>query len=306
MDSEQDLIAQLRARFPAPGASLGIGDDAAVLEAAEGPTLFCSDLMVENTHFRRDTHPPEAIGYKAIAVNVSDIGAMGGTPRCCVLSLGLPQEVGSGWVDRLLSGVERGCRELGVFLVGGDTALCERILLNVAMIGSVAAGGHVTRSGAKPGDRIYVTGTLGLAARGLTLLNRSPSDLPTDPAILRHLYPAPRHRVGRALAGRATAMIDVSDGLSKDLGHIVAASGVSARVDARRIPRAPEVSLEGALHGGEDYELLATGRDLPAELEGIGLTEIGEIIPPDPDAGIWLVGDSGQEALPDRTWRHFG
>jgi thiamine-monophosphate kinase len=301
--TERDLIERLRSRFPAPGVAVAIGDDAAVVETDGESTLLCSDLTIENTHFMRDTHPPESVGFKAIAVNVSDIGAMGGTPRYCLLSLAVPEDIPNSWIDRLLSGVERACRELGVLLVGGDTGRSERILLDVAMLGSVPAGRHVTRSGAEPGDRVYVTGALGLAALGLTRVGQEPSD---DDALRRHLFPEPRHRVGRALAGRATAMIDLSDGLSKDLAHVLEASGVSARIDSARIPRAPEVSLELALHGGEDYELLATGRDLPAEIEGVPLTEIGQIVPSEGASTAWLVGESGSEVLRDGSWRHFG
>jgi thiamine-monophosphate kinase len=306
MYSEREIIGKIRQRFRDSGAITGIGDDAAVLVPPPSgfSTLFCSDLLVENTHFRRDSHPPESLGFKSVAINVSDIGAMGGLPAYCVLSLALPPETGTAWVDAFLDGLARACREFGVALVGGDTAESERIFIDVAMIGSVHAGRAVGRGGARPGNDVYVTGSLGNAGRGLSLLGTSGDT--EHPAVRRHLYPTPRHSVGYTLAGRATAMIDVSDGLSRDLAHVLEASGVSAEIDARRVPRENDVSLDLALHGGEDYELIVTGSGLPDEVDGVPLTRIGRIVASEGADRAWLVTESGREILEDRGWRHFG
>ena len=304
MYSERDLIEGIRRRFGDAKAIVGIGDDAAVLESPSGfSTLFCSDLLVENTHFRRATHPPESLGFKAIAVNVSDIGAMGGFPAYCLLSLAVPSDTGEPWIDHFLDGLQRACEEFGVGLVGGDTAVSERIFIDVSMIGRVRTSHEVGRGGARPGDLVYVTGALGAAARGLELLGKAALD---DPCVYRHLYPAPRHKVGQAVAGDATAMIDVSDGLSTDLGHVLEASGVSARIEAAAIPCAKGASLDLALHGGEDYELIVTGSGLPPQVDGLPLTRIGEIVASEVRHEVWLVTESGTEPLRSAGWQHFG
>lgn len=304
MYSEGELIERIRARLLDADAVVGIGDDAAVIAMPSGfEMLFCSDLLVENTHFRKATHPPESLGFKSIAINVSDIGAMGGIPLCSVLSLAVPSEIGTTWIDAFIDGMAQACRAFGISLVGGDTSGSELVFIDVAMIGRVETGRAARRDGARPGDGIYVTGSLGESARGLSLLGGAGAA--DHPAVRRHLFPEPRHRVGRALRDVATAMIDVSDGLSTDLGHIVEASGVSAEIDADRIPREPDVSLELALHGGEDYELIATGTGLPDRVHGVPLTRIGQILPSSGGDRVWLVTPSGREPLDDRGWKHF-
>jgi thiamine-monophosphate kinase len=304
MYSERELIEKIRREFPSGDAVRGIGDDTAVLEAPPGfSTLFCSDLLVENTHFRSDTHPPDSLGFKAIAVNVSDIGAMGGVPAFCLLSLALPPTTAEAWVDGFLWGLRRACLEFGTSLVGGDTARGDRIFIDVSMIGRVPAGRAVGRDGARPGDGVYVTGTLGGSARGLSLLGKASAD---DPAVRRHLYPRPRHRIGHELAGVATAMIDLSDGLSTDLAHILEASGVSAEISPSRVPREAGASLEQALHGGEDYELLITAPDLPSRVDEVPLTRIGRIVASPGGGEAWLVGESERKLFTNQGWRHFG
>lgn len=303
MYTERELIEKLRRRFQQSDAVIGIGDDAAVVEWPGGLSpLFCSDLLAENAHFRRETHPPDSLGFKAIAVNVSDVGAMGGRPLYCLLSLALPPDIGETWIDRFIDGLEEACRRFDTRLVGGDTSVAGSIFIDVSMIGSVEAGRAVGRKGARPGDAIYVTGTLGSARQGLELLGTAG---PGHPCVRRHLYPEPRHRIGRALAGQATAMIDVSDGLSTDLIHILEASGVSAEIDPDTVPREDDVSLEFALNGGEDYELILTSPELPESVDGVPLTRIGRIVPSENAHQAWLVGESGRQALEEGGWQHF-
>ncbi len=302
MYSEDALVRKIRRRFSAAGAEVGIGDDAAVVDSPDGfRAVLCSDLLVENTHFERRTHPSDAVGFKSIAANVSDIGAMGAVPARCLISVAVPADLDESWIDGFLDGAAEACRVFEVAVVGGDSSSSERIFVDVAMMGHVEPGRAVRRNGARVGDGIYVTGCLGAAALGLTRLE---SGSRTDPAIRRQLYPEPRHRLGRRIAPRATAMIDVSDGLSIDLGHIVTESGVSARIERESIPCHPGAGIEMALHGGEDYELLVTAADLPSEVDGVSVARIGEIIAGDSNR-IVLVGESDEVILEPLGWRHF-
>jgi len=301
---EGALIERIRKRFPADRHVLGIGDDAAIFEVPSGYSLvFCSDLMAENTHFLRSLHPPDSVGFKAVAVNVSDIGAMGGVPMHFVISLAAPPDLEVDWFDDFYSGVEHACRDFGVSLVGGDTSSSASLFVDVAMVGRVATGKAVLRSGAKPGDNIYVTGTLGSSARGLTLLKAGSTDAAT---LRRHLYPEPRHRVGAAVAGMAHAMIDISDGLSTDLGHLVNESNVSARIYKESLPASEGANDVDVLHGGEEYELLITAPSLPNVIAGIPLTRIGEIVPgSDSLPGVVLVTDGKEAPLHAQGWDHY-
>jgi thiamine-monophosphate kinase len=306
---EGGLIDRIRGRFSSPKARLGIGDDTAILDwPARNEILYCSDLVAENTHFIRGLHPADSIGYKAVAVNVSDVGAMGGIPMFFVLSIALPGDIDVSWVDSFYDGVERACREFDVNLVGGDSSSANLVFVDVSMIGRVHSGKAVRRAGAQLGDSIYVTGTLGGSAAGLELLRRgSPPECMVS-AVVRHLYPQPRHRVGAALAGKAHAMIDISDGLSTDLGHIATESQASARIYKDRLPAAPTANDKHVLHGGEEYELIVVGRNLPSEIEGVPLTPIGEIIESSGDHRVLLVDEaSGPEGAPliPQGWQHF-
>ena len=297
---EGGLIQRIRAQFQNSGVVLGIGDDTAVLDFPEGHSvLFCSDLLAEDSHFIRGLHPADSVGYKAVAVNVSDIGAMGGVPMHFVISLAAPGDLDVEWVDSFYSGVAQACRNFKVSLVGGDSSTAKSIFVDVAMVGRVKTGGAVRRSGAKPGDRIYVTGALGGSARGLQLLRNGVTN---DPAVQKHLYPQPRHEIGAAVALKAHAMIDVSDGLSTDLGHILEESKVSARIYRNKIPVASGATMDEVLHGGEEYELLIT---TDANLDGIPLIPIGEIIPSTDRHQILLVDGSGESVLEPRGWQHF-
>jgi thiamine-monophosphate kinase len=273
---ENAFIERIRRRVPPSDVRLGIGDDAAIVDIPAGHSIvYCSDLLAENTHFLRDLHPPESLGYKSVAVNVSDVGAMGGTPWFLTLSVALPGELDLEWIDGFSDGLARACKEFEVSLVGGDSSSAANIFIDVSMIGSVPSGREVRRSGAKPGDGIYVTGTLGSSALGLDCLRSGNSN---HPSVQRHLYPEPRHRTGRAIAAQAHAMIDISDGLSTDLQHIVQESKVCARI----------------------YKRL-----LPAEAAGVSITRIGEIVPAPMDPQIYLIDGSTESVLRPLGYQHF-
>ena len=303
MYSEDQLIEMIRIRFADTSARVGIGDDAAVIDLPSGfSTLVCSDLLAENTHFKCETHPPDSVGFKAVAINVSDVGAMGGTPDFCLLSLAVPRNLESSWIDAFFDGIAAACREFEISLVGGDSSAADRVFVDVSVIGRVRRGGGVLRSGARSGNNIYVTGSLGGSALGLELLEKGQKD---HPAVRRHLYPEPRHRIGASVANRATAMIDISDGLSADLAHILEASGVSARIISESIPLYSGADVPGALQSGEEYELIVTAEDLPREIDGVTMTRIGQIVPSTEKPKILLIEGSTQRVLDPKGWKHF-
>jgi thiamine-monophosphate kinase len=300
---EANLIDRIRNRFQNTALPVGIGDDAAIVDMPPGHSLvYCSDLLSENTHFIRGIHPPDSVGYKVVAVNVSDVGAMGGIPMYFVISLAAPGDLELEWIDHFYSGVERACGEFGIALVGGDTSSAGSIFVDVSMVGRIRTGGAVLRSGARAGDKIYVTGTLGGSALGLDLLRAGKTDAP---AVQRHLYPEPRHRVGLAVAKQAHAMTDVSDGLSTDLMHIVVNSGVSARIYKEKLPAAPGASNAQVLHGGEEYELIITTPELPPLVEGVAITCIGEITASKKEHQVLLVDGSTESVLHSQGWDHY-
>jgi thiamine-monophosphate kinase len=301
---EAALIRKIREKFQVKEyVTIGIGDDAAVFDLPSGySAVFCSDLVAENAHFIRNLHPPDSIGYKAVAVNVSDVGAMGGVPMHFLISLALPGDLDVAWMDGFLDGVERACTDFEVSLVGGDSSSSDRIFVDVSMIGRVPTGRAVRRSGAQAGDNIYVTGALGGSALGFELIKTGNTD---DPAVRRHLYPQPRHRVGAAVADRAHAMIDVSDGLSTDLGHILDESHVSARIYKDRIPAVAGARDDHLLHGGEEYELVIVAPELPAEIKGIPVTRIGEVVASPLDHQLFLIDGTKESVLSPKGWQHF-
>lgn len=303
MYSEKQLIGMIRQRFSTVQVPVGLGDDAAVVDLPVGfSTVLCADLLVEETHFRRSTHPADSIGFKAIAINVSDVGAMGGIPAYSLISLAVPPDLETTWIEGFFDGVEKACEDFQIQLVGGDSSVAERIFVDVSMVGRVRQGGAVRRSGASPGDGVYVTGSLGGAARGLELLG---TEDPTHRAVRRHLYPEPRHVLAQEVAPKATAMIDVSDGFSVDLAHILDASNVSARIERDQIPCDPDADVELALHGGEDYELIITGREFPDRIGEVPITRVGEIVESSDSHQIWLCTGSHEEILEPAGWQHF-
>ena len=289
----------------------GIGDDCAILSySSQKDILVTTDFSLEKVHFRRDWQAAPSVGYKALARAFSDIAAMGGTPRYAFLSLALPKRLNQSWVQGFLKGFLQLAEAQKVTLAGGDTSASQNgVIADVIVIGEVPRNQAVRRGGARPGDEIWVTGTLGNAALALSLL-RSGKKIRRPPVPFQVLfYPQPRLEIGRYLRRQklATAMIDLSDGLSIDLARLCADSGTGARLVEEAIPRFPPTTLRQALHGGEDLELLFTSPPersplLPKSLAGVSLTRIGKIIP---GRKLWLVRDRKSYPLPVLGFQHF-
>jgi thiamine-monophosphate kinase len=322
--AERKLIAQLRAMAKTShrgtkgrsqsGVAKGIGDDCAVLRSARGmDSLITSDFSLEGIHFRREWHAPESVGHRCLTRGLSDIAGMGGEPVAAFLSLALPRNLPQSWVTRFARGLLQLAARYNVQLAGGDTAQSPGgILMDIIVLGSVPKAKAILRSGARPGDRIFVSGAIGGSAAALKALRTGKkADARSYP---RHFYPEPRVALGRILRQRqiATAMIDTSDGLSTDLHHICEESGVGADIDATLLPRAfvgrppSQVEADLALHGGEDYELLFTaspGTRVPRQLAGVRLSEIGRITR---SARIVLRDENRTiRELHPRGWEHF-
>ena len=275
--------------------ALGIGDDAALFRPKpEHEIVLTCDWFLEGTHFLREKHPPDAVGWKCLARAVSDVAAMGGAPRCYVLSLALPETHTGRWLDLFLGGLWRASRKFRCALAGGDTTRRDEILINITVVGEVRAGSAVLRSGARADDILYVSGRLGEAELGLQIVRETKGAASkNNPLTRRHLYPDPRLALAQWLSkkGLATAMMDLSDGLSSDLPRLCAASAVGAVLESAKIPQVQTRDLalkpgrdplQLALHGGDDYELLFTvpprkAKLLPKSFRGVALTPIGKI-----------------------------
>ena len=314
--SEKALIARIRRQTSTgPWVRRGIGDDCSVLRLPPGhEALITTDFSLEGVHFRRAWHPADSVGHRCLTRGLSDIAAMGGQPIAAFLSLAIPSNLGQAWVDEFLRGLLRLARKASVTLAGGDTAESpDGILADIVVLGSVPKRKAVLRSGARPGDDLYVSGELGASA---TILHRlelvgkkaKASQYP------RHFYPNARVALGRALRENkmASAMIDVSDGLSTDLAHICEESGVGAEVFEYAVPCAGlgkalgQAALQDALHGGDDYELLFTAPRrtfIPSRLGGVGITRIGEITRKGPI--VIIDGTGNRRKLRPGGWEHF-
>ena len=317
MPSEFELIARYFTR-PAHGARLGVGDDAALLALSASMELAVStDMLLVGRHFLPGDDP-KRLGHKALAVNLSDLAAMGAQPRWALLALALP-ELDEDWLAAFSRGFFTLAEQHGVELVGGDTTRGP-LNLCVTVLGEVEPGRALTRAGARPGDEIWVSGSLGGAALGLAKVQGALVLTPAEAAsCLKRLHsPEPRVALGRALLGVASAAIDVSDGLLADLGHILERSGVAAEVDFQRLPAHPAVAARMAdplvrrclLAGGDDYELCFTappGRAQAVEAAGraagVAVTRIGRVLAGE---GLMLVGADGV-AMPivERGYDHF-
>jgi len=290
--NENALVSKIERRFGAGKSKsllLGLGDDAALWSPKRGQELILTcDWFLERTHFLRDKHPADAVGWKSLARAVSDVAAMGGAPRCFLLSLALPAELTGKWLEEFMGGLRRASRTFGCVLAGGDTTRRSTVLISIAVVGEIAWRLAVMRSGAKAGDAVYVSGTLGEADLGLLQLRRTGTMARAANAAMRkHLYPRPRLELGQWLAKEhlASAMMDLSDGLSTDLPRLCRASGVGARIDAEQLPVSSVERIADArslaLHGGDDYELLFTVakknvKRVPRQFAGLRLTCIGE------------------------------
>lgn len=332
MDLSEDELVRAVSRLLSgsePGVVVGLGDDAAVVEAGAGQLVLTTDLLVEGVHFERGSISAHDLGAKAVTVNVSDIAAMAASPRYALVAMGMPDDVEAAWVMELYGGMRDACAEYALSLVGGDTNRADLVVLSVAVVGEVAPGRALVRSGARVGDRIAVTGSLGAAAGGLALsrlqAGRAAEALsqPWGRALIEALE-RPVARLGEAQVlarAGASAMMDLSDGLTKDLSRLCDASGVGARVDLGAVPvsgpLASGAALLGvdarslALSGGEDYELLVT---MPAdgvgrardELQtgfGVDLSELGEVTE---GSGLIGVDAEGRETVLEAAgWDHF-
>lgn len=294
---------------------LGLGDDAALMVPRRGfETVLTCDWFLQGSHFLLDRHPADAVGWKCLSRAASDIAGLGAAPRCFLLSLALPVQRTGRWLDGFLGGLRRASRKLRCPLAGGDTTRSRDILISITVVGEVPLGRAVLRSGAKTGEQLFVSGTLGEADMGLRyLLKKSGLARAANAALRKHLYPEARIALGQWLRKNrlATAMMDLSDGLSTDLPRLCGASGVGARVHAKWLPRTlrtdPVDALQLALHGGDEYELLFTVkprdvRRLGDSFEGLRLTQIGEIT-----AGKKIVlEDEGKvQALVSGGWDPF-
>jgi thiamine-monophosphate kinase len=331
---EFGLINWIRGKMPPrdPSIIAGIGDDAAVVKPPKDSIcLVTTDILIEDIHFRLDFTDGLRLGEKTLSINISDIAAMGGIPQYFLLSMGFPPHIPFGWLEELFHGIHQVAERFGLSLIGGDTSRAQKLTINVTLIGRAKAGEVVYRNGARAGDQIMVTGTLGNAALGLRVLKSRKGDpgIATHKhgelaeLIEKHLSPTPRITEGRLIAENhlANAMIDISDGLIADLGHILEESRVGAKIWISRIPlseafrrAAPRYTPNGidlAISGGEDYELLLTATRKKAEKlmalfrkSGLQITPIGEIV--DSRHGLKLYREDGREyRLRRKGYDHF-
>jgi thiamine-monophosphate kinase len=335
--AELALIEQVRNRVGRAGGAvrLGIGDDCALLALRPGEEMaVTTDLSISGRHFRLDWHPPESVGHRALARGLSDLAAMGARPVAAFLSLGLPSELtktprrGRSWLTRFYDGLLSLAEQHSAPLAGGDLAESPLAFADIVLTGAVPRGKALLRSGARPGHLLYVTGSLGGAAAGLAGLSelatasdsakpgtacpeplRFPENLESQ--LAAHLYPRPRLAQGQWLLRHslASAAIDLSDGLSTDLAHLCAESEVGAEIDAALLSLHRGATLEQALHGGEDYELLFTAPPaarLPKSIAGVAINRIGRIVRAgkgQPQIAL-LTGRNKQPLMP-HGWEHF-
>ncbi|TAM79519.1 MAG: thiamine-phosphate kinase [Acidobacteria bacterium] len=327
--SEGEFVRWLRTLTSAksPKIRTGIGDDAAVVRVgSDRDLILTADLSIEGVHFTTRLHPARSIGHRALARSLSDIAAMGGVPRFALISVAFSRSASRAWIEEFYGGILDLAARFSVDVIGGDTSIVRRtIMIDVVLAGEVARGRGLLRSGARAGDVIFVSGSLGQSARGLEVLksqargrkralkNQQDNSEATR-AVRSHLYPEPRCELGGWLrrGGIPSAMMDISDGLSSDLIRLCEASGVGAKVDAWRIPGPagvqPKRSLELALNGGEDYELLFTVpkrkmTKLPRSHRGVPLRCIGQVCR---SQDVLLVHEDGEcSALAAAGYDHF-
>lgn len=327
---ELALLQRVRARAARTGSGLrlGIGDDCALLGLRAGEeAAVTTDLSIDGRHFRLDWHQPEAVGHRALARGLSDLAAMGARPVAAFLSLGLPTSLthakksGAPWIERFYDGLLALAGRYHTPLAGGDLAESPLALADIVLVGAVPRGQALLRSGARPGDRLYVTGALGGAALGLEKLGQlaaartrhTPPKLSAQQIkeFAPHLAPEPRLPQGLWLRRHraAAAAIDLSDGLSTDLTHLCQESGVAAELDAAALRLHPGASLQQALHGGEDYELLFAARPsvrVPRSIAGVPVTAIGRLLARRRGRPtVTLIDGASRQPLLPHGWQHF-
>ncbi len=303
-------IETLWASRKSPDVVVAGGDDCGILRSpgAAEDLLITSDQLVENRHFRRDRHPPGDLGRKALVRSLSDIAAMGGRPLCFLQTICLPDwAVRSSWHQQFQRGLRDAANDAEVSelaLLGGDVAGGELFVATVTVIGRIEQGTALLRSGARPGDLVYVSGVLGGSAKGLELLLGENDPALDHPAVRRHCSPKPRLALGRRLRKLpATSAIDISDGLAVDANRLALASSAALVIDAASIPLFPGLPVEDALRSGEEYELLFTvapGVNPPA---GLDVTAIGRV---KTGSGVWLESSDGRRQLGAEGFSHFG
>jgi thiamine-monophosphate kinase len=325
---EFGLISRIRKWAPSSDPALiqGIGDDVAVFELGERGAkalLATTDILIQDIHFDLSWIDPSQLGEKALAVNISDIASMGGTPKYFLISIGLPKNLPLSFISSFYHGLRKEAKRFRVELIGGDTSLSQKIVINICLLGEGRKKDLIYRRGARVGDDLYISGTLGDAALGLKILQEKGNMKGVERLIKRHLSPCPRLKLGQAIAKHhwATAMIDVSDGLLMDTSHLLQESGVGVRVWEDRIPLSKlyqkwihsfsKDPFQLALSGGEDYELLFTSSpkmrerisSLARSLK-IPITRIGEILPI--KEGLHIVKRNGKDYSPSRLgFDHF-
>jgi|HubBroStandDraft_1064217.scaffolds.fasta_scaffold17160_2 thiamine-monophosphate kinase len=333
---ELALIRHIRSRVgksPFPGLTLGIGDDCALLRPRPGHEFaVTTDLCIDGRHFRLDWHTPESIGHRALARGLSDLAAMGAEPVAAFLSLGLPRSLANppgrpsaSWVARFFNGLLALAAAYKTPLAGGDLSETPVPLADIVLIGSVPAGKALLRSTAHPGDLLYVTGTLGGGAAALPHFDQlakqskprsnglDPARIPMElePLLARHLWPQPRIAQGLRLRSQrlASATMDLSDGLSTDLARLCEESRVAAEINPALLPIHPGATLDYALHGGDDYELLFTAAPttrMPGRIAGVPITRIGRILRARPGRPpVTLITQHGSQPLKRQGWEHF-
>jgi thiamine-monophosphate kinase len=316
MVGERELIAAIRKRALQTGSrkkgilSLGIGDDCAVLRPRRNQeVVVTTDLSLENVHFNRQWHPPESVGHRCLARGLSDLAAMGARPEAAFLSLALPEELTGEWMERFFNGFMALAERCQVPLAGGDTAKAPMVIADIVLLGSVPRGEALLRSAARAGDLLYVTGALGGSAAELLALEQRPENFrQSSTAGHPHLFPEPRLAAGRKTRRLATAAIDVSDGLSTDLAHLCEESGLAAEIDAAALPIDARATLEQALHGGEDYELLFAASPkklIPKHLGGVSVHRIGRMKKRGKGPQVTLDRDGVFTELVAFGWEHF-
>ena len=306
-----------------PALVQGIGDDVAVIKMGAKALLVTTDILIEGIHFDRSWLDPYRLGRKSLAVNLSDIASMGGIPKYFLISIGLPKNLPLSFISSFYLGLKKEAKQFRVELIGGDTSLSQKIVINICLLGEGRKKDLLFRKGARVGDDLFVSGTLGDAALGLKILQEKGKIIGAEGLIKKHLSPCPRVELGQTIAKHhwATAMIDVSDGLLIDTSHLLQESGVGAQVWENRIPLSrlyrkwvhPFLKdfFQLALSGGEDYELLFTA---PSEMREripylshslkIPITHIGEILPK--KEGLHIIREDGKNYSPSRLgFEHF-